>query len=63
MADIHNAAVHPEGVQEQGYQENESIREQTEEYFPLTTIEKKLCGISFGLGVVLLAIFLTIFKL
>lgn len=58
-----NPAIQPADVQENTYQENASIREQAEEYFPLTSVEKKLCAISFGTGVVLLAIFLALFRL
>lgn len=50
-------------AKESSYQENAAIREQAEEYFPLTPIEKKLCAISFGSGVVLLAVFLAAFWL
>lgn len=58
-----STAANPADIQTSTYQENESIREQAEEYFPLTPVEKKLCAISFGAGVVLLAIFLGIFRL
>lgn len=59
--DVNSAAIQVANIQTNTYQENESIREQAEEYFPLTSVEKKLCAISFGTGVVLLAIFLGAF--
>lgn len=34
-----------------------------DDYFPLQPIEKKLCGITFGLGVVLMALFVLSFEL
>ncbi len=47
------------------YQEdhvNPEISAQDDEWFDLLPIEKKLCGISFGLGVALLVVFLGIFR-
>lgn len=43
--------------------DNEEIRKQDEGWFDLTPVEKKLCGISFGLGVTLLVVFFALFRL
>lgn len=45
------------------YQEHAELVAQDEEWFDLTPIEKKLCGISLGLGVSLMVIFLAFFRL
>lgn len=34
-----------------------------DEYFPLQPIEKKLCAYTFGLGVVLMAVFILVFEI
>lgn len=39
------------------------IRQDEDEYFPLQPIEKKLCAVSFGLGLTLLAFFVIVFEL
>ena len=38
------------------------IQVQEQEWFDLQPIEKKLCGYSFGLGIVLLVIFIFVFE-
>ena len=45
------------------YQEHPELLQQNEEWFDLTPIEKKLCAISLGSGIVLLGIFLAAFRL
>ena len=45
------------------YQEHPELLQQNEEWFDLTSIEKKLCAISLGSGIVLLGIFLAAFRL
>lgn len=48
---------------ESTYQEHAELVAQDEEWFDLTPIEKKLCGISLGLGISLMVIFLAFFRL
>lgn len=44
-------------------EEHIEIIRQEAEWFDLTPIEKKLCGVSLGLGIALLAVFLVAFRL
>jgi hypothetical protein len=42
--------------------EHEEIRTQDQEWFDLQPIEKKLCGYSLGLGIILLIVFVLVFE-
>lgn len=43
--------------------EHVELQLQEQEWFDLQPIEKKLCGYSFGLGIVLLVIFIVAFEI
>lgn len=43
--------------------EHKEIQVQEQEWFDLQPIEKKLCAYSFGLGIVLLVIFIFVFEI
>lgn len=52
-----NALNHPVRADE-----HVEIQKQEQEWFDLKPIEKKLCGYSLGLGIILLVIFILIFE-
>ena len=43
--------------------EHPELQQQEQEWFDLKPIEKKLCAYSFGLGIILLVIFISVFEL
>ena len=49
-------------IEASSYEEHPELVQQNEEWTDLSSVEVKLCGISLGLGLVLLAVFLYVFR-